>query len=168
MWAGCCCTDKYCQTYNPNNSEFRIYRKAWQQLQTHFSSSRKLLCSENRNINMCMEVTFCRSARAEICKMTFSKDSVPDHLLYTSTWNPGCLSQCLQTSKGSENQGVQTQTSKVGHPWRDWKAGDLRDLNISKDSRATGRNKQSLFITQVLCRNNSKGDAFGGIFLTEN
>lgn len=34
------------------------------------------------------------------------------------------------------------------------------DLNTCKDSRATGRNKQGLFITQVLCRDNPKGDVF--------
>lgn len=53
------------------------------------------------------------------------------------------------------------------YPKRDWKAGDLKDLNISKDSRATGRNKQSLFIIQVLCRDSSKGNVFRGIFLMD-
>lgn len=179
VWVGCCSTDKHCQTHNPNNSQFRIHRKAWQQLQRNFSSSGKLPCSENRIITMCMEVTFCGSARAEICatKRHFQgiqfliTSCTPDSPSQAPSEILGAFPRVCRDFQRLREPGSAEQNkegAEVGYPWKDWKAGDLRDkFNISKDSRATGRNKQSLFIIQVLCRGNSIGGAFGGIFLMD-
>lgn len=187
MWAGCCSTDKHCQTHNPNNSQLRIYGKAWQQLQRNVSVAPESFYVLKAKVSTCtdyclrrvLEVTSCGSVRAQICatKWHFQRiqflitSCTPDSPYKAPRGILGAFPGVCRLQRLPEAQRIREgrpkQGTEVKYPKRDWKAGDLKDLNISKDSRATGRNKQSLFIIQVLCRDSSKGNIFRGIFLMD-
>lgn len=179
MWAGCCSTDKHCHAHNPDSSQLRIYRKPWQQLQRNVSVALESLCVLKTKISTgTWKSLFVGLQGLKPCATKWHFQRIQSLITSSTPDSPhkaprGILgafpSVCRDfqrlTEPGSAEQTI--QGTEVEYPWRDWKAGDFRDLNISEDSRATGRSKESLFIIQLLCRDNSEGDVCRGIFLLD-